>query len=177
MVGSLAQRVCVCIRGTGRDRRQQHAGHCSDEAGNTLLSDHHGGGQRSRRSGLRFELGASGPKHHRLHVHRFRDDGKWLEILKEAAPGVSRALLMFNPGASPHYYVYLRSFEAVPRSIAVDVTAAPVRDTSHFSVSAFRNFASSFGKELSTVYALRQGRHNWHKADIPTRSTNVRYWG
>ena len=29
----------------------------------------------------------------------------------------------------PHYYVYLRSFEAVPRSIAVEVTAAPVRDT------------------------------------------------
>jgi putative tryptophan/tyrosine transport system substrate-binding protein len=55
--------------------------------------------------------------------------GKWLEILKEAAPGVSRALLMFNPDTSPHYYVYLRSFEAMPRSIAVEVTAAPVRDT------------------------------------------------
>jgi putative ABC transport system substrate-binding protein len=55
--------------------------------------------------------------------------GKWLEMLKEAAPGVSRAALMFNSDRSPHYYVYLRSFEAVPRSIAVEVTAAPVRDT------------------------------------------------
>jgi putative ABC transport system substrate-binding protein len=55
--------------------------------------------------------------------------GKWLEMLKEAAPGVSRAALMFNPDTSPHYYVYLRSFEAMPRSIAVEVTAAPVRDT------------------------------------------------
>jgi putative ABC transport system substrate-binding protein len=55
--------------------------------------------------------------------------GKWLEMLKEAAPGVSRAVLMFNPDTSPHYYVYLRSFEAVPRSIAVEVTTAPVRDT------------------------------------------------
>ena len=54
--------------------------------------------------------------------------GKWLEMLKEAAPGVSRAVLMFNPDTSPHYYVYLRSFEAVPRSIAVEVRAAPVRD-------------------------------------------------
>jgi putative tryptophan/tyrosine transport system substrate-binding protein len=36
---------------------------------------------------------------------------------------------MFNPNTVPHYYVYLRSFEAMPRSIAVDVTAAPVRDT------------------------------------------------
>jgi putative ABC transport system substrate-binding protein len=55
--------------------------------------------------------------------------GKWLEMLKEAAPGVSRAILMFNPDTAPHYSVYLRSFEAVPRSIAVEVTAAPVRDT------------------------------------------------
>jgi len=55
--------------------------------------------------------------------------GKWLEMLKEAAPGVSRAVLMFNPDTSPHYYVYLRSFEAKPRSVAVEVTAAPVRDT------------------------------------------------
>jgi putative tryptophan/tyrosine transport system substrate-binding protein len=59
----------------------------------------------------------------------FQMVGKWLEMLKEAAPGVSRAILMFNPNTGPHYYVYLRSFEAMPRSIAVDVTAAPVRDT------------------------------------------------
>ena len=55
--------------------------------------------------------------------------GKWLEMLKEAAPSVSHAVLMFNPDTSPHYYAYLRSFEAVARSIAVEVTAAPVRDT------------------------------------------------
>jgi len=59
----------------------------------------------------------------------FQMVGKWLELLKEAAPGVSRAELIFNPDTSPHYYVYLRSFEAVPRSVAVKVTAAPVRDT------------------------------------------------
>jgi putative tryptophan/tyrosine transport system substrate-binding protein len=59
----------------------------------------------------------------------FQIVGKWLEMLKEAAPGVARAALMFNPDTAPHYYVYLRSFEALPRSIAVEVTAAPVRDT------------------------------------------------
>jgi putative tryptophan/tyrosine transport system substrate-binding protein len=59
----------------------------------------------------------------------FQMVGKWLEILKEAAPGVSRAALMFNPDTSPHYYVFLRSFEAEPRAIAVEVTAAPVRNT------------------------------------------------
>jgi len=59
----------------------------------------------------------------------FQMVGKWLEMLKEAAPGVSRAVLMFNPDTSPYYDVYLRSFEAVPRSIAVEVTVAPVRNT------------------------------------------------
>src|SRR5262249_32795191 len=37
--------------------------------------------------------------------------------------------LMFNPDMSPQYYLYLRSFEAMPRSIAAEVTASPVRDT------------------------------------------------
>jgi putative tryptophan/tyrosine transport system substrate-binding protein len=59
----------------------------------------------------------------------FQMVGKWLEMLKEAAPGVSRAVLMFNPDMSPQYYLYLRAFEAVPRSIAAEVAAAPVRDT------------------------------------------------
>src|SRR6516164_7201759 len=40
----------------------------------------------------------------------FQMVGKWLEILKEATPALSRAALMFNPDTSPHYYVYLRSF-------------------------------------------------------------------
>ena len=41
-----------------------------------------------------------------------------------------RAALMFNPDTGPQFYLYLRSFETVPRSIAVEVTAAPVfRDT------------------------------------------------
>jgi putative ABC transport system substrate-binding protein len=59
----------------------------------------------------------------------FQMVGKWLEMLKEAAPGIPRAALMFNPDTSPYYYLYLRSFEAEPRSIAVEVTAAPVRNT------------------------------------------------
>jgi putative tryptophan/tyrosine transport system substrate-binding protein len=59
----------------------------------------------------------------------FQMVGKWLEMLKEAAPGVSRAALMFNPDTASSYYVYLRSFEAEPRSIAVEVAEASVRNT------------------------------------------------
>src|SRR5262245_697758 len=59
----------------------------------------------------------------------FQMVGKWREMLKEVAPGVSRAALMVNPATVPYYYLYLHSFEAAPRSIALEVTAAPIRDT------------------------------------------------
>src|SRR5262249_5562237 len=59
----------------------------------------------------------------------FQMVGKWLEMLKEAAPGVSRAVLMFTPDAPPYSFLDLRAFEAEPRSTAVEVTAAPVRNT------------------------------------------------
>jgi putative ABC transport system substrate-binding protein len=45
---------------------------------------------------------------------------------------------MFNPDTAPHYYVYLRSFEAEPRSIAVEVTAAPVRNTAEIEEAIAR---------------------------------------
>src|SRR5262245_55155388 len=53
---------------------------------------------------------------------------KWLDMLNEMAPSIVRAFLIFNPQTAPYYDVYLRSFETVPRSNSVEVTAAPVRD-------------------------------------------------
>jgi putative ABC transport system substrate-binding protein len=58
----------------------------------------------------------------------FQMIGKWLEMLKEVAPGLIRAALVFNPETVPYYPVYLRSFEAMRRAISVEVAAAPVRD-------------------------------------------------
>jgi putative ABC transport system substrate-binding protein len=55
--------------------------------------------------------------------------GKWLTMLKDVAPKTSRANLMFNPTTAPYYDVYLRSFDAVPQSAKVDVTALAVRQT------------------------------------------------
>src|SRR5262245_40966221 len=55
--------------------------------------------------------------------------GKVLGVPKAVSPDMVRAALMFNPNTSPYYDVYLRSFEAIPRSIAVEVTATPVRNT------------------------------------------------
>jgi putative tryptophan/tyrosine transport system substrate-binding protein len=54
--------------------------------------------------------------------------GKWLELLKEAAPNVTRVLHLypaaaFNPGSS-----FLRSVEAAAQSMQVQIVAIPVSD-------------------------------------------------
>jgi putative ABC transport system substrate-binding protein len=54
--------------------------------------------------------------------------GKWSGMLKDVSPDLSRVTLMFNPDTAPYYDVYLRSFERMPWSIAVDVSAAYVRN-------------------------------------------------
>ena len=53
--------------------------------------------------------------------------GKSLELLKEAAPSITRIALMFNPENTPYYSDYLRSLAAVPQSILVQTTGAPIR--------------------------------------------------
>jgi putative ABC transport system substrate-binding protein len=54
--------------------------------------------------------------------------GKWVELLKEMAPAVRRAALIFNPETGPFYPVFLRQFGAVPASIGIELAAAPVRN-------------------------------------------------
>jgi putative ABC transport system substrate-binding protein len=65
--------------------------------------------------------------------------GKWLEMLKEIAPGVRRVTLLFDPDASPYYPVFLREFGASPASLAVELSASPVRDEAEIeaTVTAF----------------------------------------
>jgi putative ABC transport system substrate-binding protein len=52
---------------------------------------------------------------------------KSLELLKEVAPGIARAAVMFNPETYPYYNVFLRSFEASAQRLSVEVTGAPIR--------------------------------------------------
>jgi putative tryptophan/tyrosine transport system substrate-binding protein len=56
--------------------------------------------------------------------------GKWLELLKEIAPNVTRAVLLFNPVTAPYAESYLGPFKAAAASLAVEMIAAPVRDSS-----------------------------------------------
>src|SRR5262252_4374334 len=59
--------------------------------------------------------------------------GKWLELLKEIAPRVSRVAFLFNPTTAPYAEYFLKPFKAAAESFAVEAIAAPVRDTSELA--------------------------------------------
>ena len=55
--------------------------------------------------------------------------GKWLQILKEVAPSVTRAAVMFNPKTAPDEGAFfLNPFEPIARSLAVEPIVARVTD-------------------------------------------------
>jgi putative tryptophan/tyrosine transport system substrate-binding protein len=56
--------------------------------------------------------------------------GKWLELLKEIAPRVARAALLFNPATATYFDVYLKPFKAAALTFGVEAIAASVRDRS-----------------------------------------------
>jgi putative tryptophan/tyrosine transport system substrate-binding protein len=52
--------------------------------------------------------------------------GKWLEMLKQIAPGVTRVALLFNPTTSVPIKFYMASIQTGASSLAVQTSTAPV---------------------------------------------------
>lgn len=69
--------------------------------------------------------------------------GKWIELLKEVAPGLVRVALMFNPETAPYGPGFLRSLATTAPSFAVKATGALIRDPAEIE---------------DTMTALGQGR-------------------
>jgi len=53
---------------------------------------------------------------------------KWLEILKEIAPGMARATIIFNPQTAPYYPLYLKSIAQAAPSFSVEPVAVQIHD-------------------------------------------------
>jgi putative ABC transport system substrate-binding protein len=54
--------------------------------------------------------------------------GKYLELLKEIAPRVSRAAIFYNPATAPYHEIYLKPLKAAAASLGIALIPAPVRD-------------------------------------------------
>jgi putative tryptophan/tyrosine transport system substrate-binding protein len=64
--------------------------------------------------------------------------GKWVNLLGDVKPNLSRVALMFNPASVPYFDVYLRSFKALPQQISVEVEAVHVRSVADVELAVAR---------------------------------------
>jgi putative ABC transport system substrate-binding protein len=83
--------------------------------------------------------------------------GKWLELLKEIAPRITRAAMLFNPTSATYAEYWLKPFKAAAPSFAVEAIAAPVRDRS----------------ELETVIAAQAREPNGSLIAMPDSFTDA----
>jgi putative tryptophan/tyrosine transport system substrate-binding protein len=54
--------------------------------------------------------------------------GKWLQLLKEIAPGVTRVAIIFNPDTAPYAPLFNSVLEAAAPSFGITMILAPVRN-------------------------------------------------
>jgi putative ABC transport system substrate-binding protein len=53
--------------------------------------------------------------------------GKWLELLKQVAPSLERAAMVFSPDMAPYFKFFMGVIQAAALSMGVQVIAVPVR--------------------------------------------------
>src|SRR5262249_53972595 len=68
----------------------------------------------------------------------FSVGGKWLQLLKQCAPTISRIAVIFDP-SNPSWTIFLRSIESAAPSFGLQLTPAGVRDAAEIKqrVAAF----------------------------------------
>ena len=91
--------------------------------------------------------------------------GKWLELLKEVAPGIKRAAAMFNPDTAPYRY-FLGPFDSAARSSAVESIITPVHDDAEIERAII-----SLGREQGGLVILTDGFMGAHRGTVIAAAT------
>jgi putative tryptophan/tyrosine transport system substrate-binding protein len=66
---------------------------------------------------------------------------KWLSMLKEMAPRLTRAALVLNPKTAPYYQFYLRAAEAAAPSVGIELVFSPIENDAAEIERSIRSFA------------------------------------
>jgi putative ABC transport system substrate-binding protein len=86
--------------------------------------------------------------------------GKWLELLKEAAPRLKRVAAMFNPETSPGSGTYyMDSFQAAAHALAVEPVVIPVHNDAEIE-----DAITSMGREAAGVVVISDSFMAVHRA-------------
>jgi putative ABC transport system substrate-binding protein len=88
-------------------------------------------------------------------VFEFSLGTKWVEVLKQIAPGTRRVTAIFNPETAPYYGMYLRSIEAATAVIPLELIAVQVR-----SEADIENAIRKVGSELNGGVFVLPDSHN-----------------
>jgi putative tryptophan/tyrosine transport system substrate-binding protein len=87
--------------------------------------------------------------------------GKWIEMLKDIIPRVTRAALLFNPETGPYFAYYLQPFEAAARSTAVEPIAAPIHNAADIE-----RVVTSLGEQPDTGLVVMPDISMTHNLDL-----------
>ena len=72
--------------------------------------------------------------------------GKWLELLKQVSPTMTRAAVVFNPQTAPYTEFYMRSIKSAAPAHTVGVTAAQVHDAAEIRTRPYEVCQCSGGR-------------------------------
>jgi putative tryptophan/tyrosine transport system substrate-binding protein len=93
--------------------------------------------------------------------------GKWLQLLKEVAPTVTQASVMFNPRTSPYNSLWMHSIETAAPSFGVSVTQTLVQSDDDIK-SAIELLATKPGSSLIVPSDSFTFLHSAFIADLAT---------
>jgi ABC-type uncharacterized transport system substrate-binding protein len=115
--------------------------------------------------------------------------GKWLQLLKEVAPSVTRVAVIFNPDTAPFAPFCNRAIEAAAPSFGITVTLSPVHDDAGIEAAittqarepggGLINFPESFSVTHRDVIIAASARHGLPQIGQPelTRAGGLMsYW-
>ena len=96
--------------------------------------------------------------------------GKWMELLKEIAPQIRRAGLLFNPKTAPFADYWLRPFNAAANSLGVEPAAVKVDSESDLETA----FAAQANNTDAGMVVMPDGFLNVYRAQIVTLASRYR---
>jgi putative ABC transport system substrate-binding protein len=96
--------------------------------------------------------------------------GKWVELLKEIAPSVNRAAVLFNPATTPYADIYLNPFKAAAASFGLEAVVAPVHNVSDLEFAV----AEQARTPNAGLIVIPDGFLNVHRAEIVSLAAHHR---
>jgi putative tryptophan/tyrosine transport system substrate-binding protein len=96
--------------------------------------------------------------------------GKWLELLKEMAPRVGRAGILFNPTTAPYSEYYMKSFKDAAALLGVAIIPVAIHDASQIEPS----IAERAREPSGGLVVLPDSFLNAHRVEIVSLAAQYR---